>query len=131
MDAATPAAPEQKGNDMRTQIKTISGLALGLALGFGALAVPATAAAPGTAVAAQARSGIDFRVPGVRIFARADGQSTRVGLGYPGQGWEIHRAVDGTSYTCDNGVTTTVWEYGRNLRTGVVGYVPSCNTVIV
>ncbi|MEU6796600.1 hypothetical protein ABZ907_33320 [Nonomuraea wenchangensis] len=116
---------------MRTHLR----LALGLALGLAALAAPATAAVAAAATPAaqapSARSGVDFRVPGVRIFSRPDGGSTRVGLGYPGQGWDIQGTGYGTSYTCDNGVTTTTWEHGRNIRTGVVGWVPSCNTVIV
>ncbi|MGW2150007.1 hypothetical protein ACWCOT_37270 [Nonomuraea bangladeshensis] len=116
---------------MRAHIR----LTLGLALGLAALAAPATlavtASATQAAQAQSARSGVDFRVAGVRIFSRPDGGATRVGLGYPGQGWDIQGTGYGTAYTCDNGVTTTSWEHGRNIRTGVVGWVPSCNTVIV
>ncbi len=116
---------------MRAQIR----FALGLALGLAALATPAASVASAVkasaAQAQSARSGVDFRVPGVRIFSRPDGGATRVGLGYPGQGWDLQSTGYGTAYTCDNGVTTTTWEHGRNIRTGVVGWVPSCNTVIV
>ncbi|TDC99632.1 hypothetical protein E1292_31200 [Nonomuraea deserti] len=79
--------------------------------------------------AAQRAVRYDFRVPGVRIFARPDGGSTRNGLGYPGQGFEVDNFAAGAPYTCDNGVTTSDWEHGRNVATGVVGWVPSCNTV--
>ncbi|TDD08772.1 hypothetical protein [Nonomuraea diastatica] len=71
---------------------------------------------------AQRAVRFDFRVPGVRIFARPDGGPTRQGLGYPGQGFEVDNFAAGAPYTCD-------WEHGRNVATGVVGWVPSCNTV--
>ncbi|TDE30795.1 hypothetical protein E1295_40775 [Nonomuraea mesophila] len=116
--------------------KTIRTTALALvaaaALPLAAAALP-LAAVPAQAVVAedtaQRAVRFDFRVPGVRIFARPDGRSTRHGLGYPGQGFEVDGFAAGTPYTCDNGVTTSDWEHGRNVATGVVGWVPSCNTV--
>jgi hypothetical protein len=51
------------------------------------------------------------------------------GLGYPGQGFilDFYRYTD--RYTCDNGASDNVWYYGRNVGTGVTGYVPLCNLV--
>ena len=71
----------------------------------------------------------DFRVPGVRIW-REPRVSIVDGLGYPGQIFDtdITDVVGGT-YTCDNGVTTDIWDHGRNRATGVVGWVPICNLI--
>jgi hypothetical protein len=116
---------------MRTTLKTVA-LTLAAAALTAALPTAASAeVASRTAAAGQAQAPAlyDFRVPGVRIFSRPDGNSSRNGLGYPGQGWDTNHGATGTWYTCDNGVSTTWWEYGRNVATGVVGWVPSCNTI--
>ncbi|GAA5037951.1 hypothetical protein HNP84_003232 [Thermocatellispora tengchongensis] len=94
----------------------------------------AQAAAPGAVEAGHAVVRADpvrwdFRVPGVRIFLRAHAGSPVLGLGYPGQGFETERFDWGPEYVCDNGSIATLWGYGRNLATGVRGFVPSCNLV--
>lgn len=55
--------------------------------------------------------------------------ATVVGYGKPGDGFDIDLIVAvKTPYTCDNGVTTLTWIHGTDHRTGISGYVPTCNT---
>ena len=70
----------------------------------------------------------DFRVPGVVIWDNPLTTARRVGLGYPGQKFDAIRGSGPWDYyRCDNGVTSNFWIYGRNVATGVVGWVPDCN----
>ncbi|MEU9838568.1 hypothetical protein AB0C69_05020 [Actinomadura sp. NPDC048032] len=70
----------------------------------------------------------DFRVPGVVIWDNPLNTARRVGLGYPGQKFDAIRGSGPWDYySCDNGVTSNFWIYGRNMATGVVGWVPDCN----
>ncbi|GAA3310165.1 hypothetical protein [Streptomyces cinereospinus] len=106
-----------------------------MALSLAPLAAAAPAHGEGSGVTpppagTAAARGLDFRVPGVIIWATPLQPSTRLGLGSPGQGFEmISNGGPWDYYTCDNGVTTNFWLYGRNLATNVVGYVPDCNLV--
>lgn len=97
------------------------------ALLAGAAALPAPAGA--SADRRVVIPAYDFRVPGVRIFKWPTPAGPIMGLGYPGQGFDYQHTVSGAGYTCDNGGHTTRWEYGRNIATGVWGYVPTCNAV--
>lgn len=86
----------------------------------------ATVSAKAGPLAPQAYT--DFRVPGVRIWKGPSASTTIMGLGYPGQGYNVYDVYGGTeSYTCDNGQTTWTWIHGWDVATGVAGYVPSCN----
>ncbi|MGI5207522.1 hypothetical protein ACQEU6_38840 [Spirillospora sp. CA-108201] len=70
----------------------------------------------------------DFRVAGVVIWDNPLNTANRVGLGYPGQKFDAIRGSGPWDYyRCDNGVTSNFWIYGRNVATGVVGWVPDCN----
>jgi len=71
----------------------------------------------------------DFTVSGVRIWSDDNPHSTILGLGYPGQGFNVDLVYGSDySYTCDNGVTTWTWLHGYDIATGVTGFVPTCNT---
>ncbi|MCO5967982.1 MULTISPECIES: hypothetical protein [Actinoallomurus] len=97
-----------------------------------ALMAGATVAAVGPLAApADAGTGTDFRVAGVRIWANGalnDPYSGILGLGYPGQGFDVDMVYSAPAYTCDNGVTSWTSLHGRDIATGVTGFVPSCNT---
>ncbi|MEV0660794.1 hypothetical protein ACIBI3_11495 [Actinomadura luteofluorescens] len=85
-------------------------------------------AAPRRAAASHADRYPDFRVPGVVIWDNPLNTARRVGLGYPGQKFDAIRGSGPWDYySCDNGVTSNFWIYGRNMATGVVGWVPDCN----
>lgn len=103
-----------------------------MALTFASLAATTSAqAAPppsSTAQSSVAQHELDFRVPGVIIWSTPIEGARRLGLGSPGQGFELIKGSGPWEYyTCDNGVTTTYWLYGRNIATRVEGYVPDCN----
>ncbi|MCK2219525.1 hypothetical protein MF672_037895 [Actinomadura sp. ATCC 31491] len=81
---------------------------------------------PATVPAAQAARIYDFAVPGVIIWNGPSASSGRNGLGYPGQGFAPDRSEEHELYRCDQ-FESTLWHHGRNLATGVVGWVPACN----
>lgn len=70
---------------------------------------------------------LDFAVPGVVIWAEPRRGAARNGLGYPGQGFDSQRLERHQHYTCDMGASD-LWHFGRNMTTGVSGWVPACNT---
>ena len=83
------------------------------------------------APSADAATRVDFKVAGVRIWSNHTSNSTVVGLGYPGQKYDVTEVYGGNaneSYICANGVKTWTWLKGRDVATGVAGYVPHCNT---
>jgi hypothetical protein len=75
----------------------------------------------------SARRPLDFAVPGVVIWSAPRSGSARNGLGYPGQGLDSQRLERHEHYTCDMGASD-LWHFGRNMTTGVSGWVPACNT---
>ncbi|MFF5260198.1 hypothetical protein ACFY4C_14715 [Actinomadura viridis] len=97
----------------------------------GLLSIAATAAQAAPAGPAQtsahAAQRLDFRAPGIIIWKEPRKDSTRMGLGYPGQGFESDRVEKHAYYMCDNGLDTEWWYHGRNVGTGVTGWVPACN----
>ncbi|MCO5968701.1 hypothetical protein [Actinoallomurus soli] len=94
-----------------------------------ALMAGAMVAAVGPLAApADAGTGTDFRVAGVRIWASDNPYSGILGLGYPGQGFDVDTVYTSAAYTCDNGVTSWGALHGRDIATGVTGFVPICNT---
>ncbi|MDH6577300.1 hypothetical protein [Kitasatospora sp. MAP5-34] len=120
----------------RTKIKLIAALSCGVVALAPTAAVAAAGSGAGAATSAQAAPQApadphppyraEFFVPGVIIWSAPDGQSTRLGLGYPGQGFAVDDNADGSNYTCDL-TSTTFWLHGQDIATGVVGWVPSCN----
>lgn len=79
--------------------------------------------------AVKPESRVDFSGTGVRIFSQASAGSSVVGHGNQGDyATELDGNVPhGEPYTCDHGGTSTGWLHVRNDRTGVTGFVPSCN----
>jgi hypothetical protein len=71
----------------------------------------------------------DFRTSGVIIWSQASQNSAHNGLGYPGQGFDWVNIWDKGLYNCDNGQSTNSWYEGRDIATGVYGYVPGCNLI--
>jgi hypothetical protein len=71
----------------------------------------------------------DFRAPGVIIWSQFGGGGVRLGLGYPGQGFNFFDEANSNAYKCTNGVTSTWWFDGTDEATGVTGWVPACNLV--
>ncbi|MCG5218501.1 hypothetical protein [Streptosporangium sp. KLBMP 9127] len=112
-------------------IKRTVAAALTMALtGGGLLLGPAAQAATGTDQRAPGHATaqrVDFALPGVIIWRQPTSQSSRNGLGYPGQGFQIDRVEIHGNYACQTGLSSNQWSHGRNLATGVVGWVPACN----
>ncbi|MFB4281947.1 MULTISPECIES: hypothetical protein [unclassified Nonomuraea] len=100
---------------MHIRRATMAGLLAALTLGG---LVPAETA--------QARRLYDFGAQGVIIWSEPRAGSGRNGLGYAGQGFEANRSEEHGLYRCDN-FESTLWHHGRNVTTGVVGWVPACN----
>ncbi|TDD17003.1 hypothetical protein [Nonomuraea diastatica] len=68
----------------------------------------------------------DFGALGVVIWSEPRAGSGRAGVGYAGQGFESDRSEEHGLYRCDF-FESTLWHHGRNVATGVVGWVPACN----
>lgn len=106
---------------------------LGTALAVCSLLLgPAALAASGPAdqrltASHQARRLLDFGVQGAIIWNEPRAGSGRNGLGYAGQGFDSDRQEEHALYQCGNGQSTHTWFHGRNVTTGVVGWVPGCN----
>ena len=80
-----------------------------------------------TVRASHARANTDFYEPGTSIRRRADVSSARVGLGYPGQGFNTVDIVRGSYVSeCSNNKYPYWWNYGQDVATGVNGYVAHC-----
>ncbi|MEU6793730.1 hypothetical protein ABZ907_18680 [Nonomuraea wenchangensis] len=69
----------------------------------------------------------DFAVPDVVIWSEPAAGSGRLGLGQPGESFALHRSEEHELYRCGR-FESTLWHHGRNLATGVTGWVPACNT---
>ncbi|MFI7639378.1 hypothetical protein [Nonomuraea sp. NPDC049400] len=80
------------------------------------------------AQAARAASLYDFAGQGVIIWSEPRAGSTPVGLGHPGQGFESDRSQEHEPYRCDL-FDSTLWHHGRNVTTGVAGWVAACDLV--
>ncbi|MFB4317398.1 hypothetical protein [Actinomadura sp. 21ATH] len=107
-----------------SHLRCLAAVAMATALTAGATATAAQAAAgppPG-------QGGHDFAYAGVIIWAEPRAGSTQTGRGYPGQGWRTDRVEQHAEYQCETH-STDWWHYGRNLATGVVGWVPGCNLI--
>ncbi|MEO3872430.1 hypothetical protein ABGB18_26755 [Nonomuraea sp. B12E4] len=79
-----------------------------------------------TAQAASAARLYDFAAQGVIIWSQPRAGSSRNGLGYAGQGFQSDRVERHALYQCDH-FASDEWHHGRNVTTGVVGWVPACN----
>lgn len=114
---------------MNIRRASAAGLIVALAAG-GLLTGTAAAASAKPAdqreAAAQRAKRVDFAYQGVVIWNEPRAGSHRNGLGYPGQGFDIDRVEEHGLYRCDQGQSTQ-WSHGRNVATGVVGWVPACN----
>lgn len=109
----------------------MTGLVVALAAGGLLVGPTALAAVPAPAdqrptASHQVGRQLDFAVPGVIIWNEPREGSGRNGQGYPGQWFDTDRAEEHALYRCDNGQSTR-WFHGRNVKTGVVGWVPGCN----
>ncbi|MGW5160442.1 hypothetical protein ACWEPN_33645 [Nonomuraea wenchangensis] len=69
----------------------------------------------------------DFAVPDVVIRSEPTASSGQVGLGQPGESFALHRSEEHELYRCGP-FGSTLWHHGRNLATGVTGWVPACDT---
>jgi hypothetical protein len=66
----------------------------------------------------------DFRIPAVVIWCTPG--STREGIGSPGDGFEVDEKIFADMVSCGDGEMTNVWYHGRDIRTGVAGWVSAC-----
>lgn len=86
---------------------------------LGGAGVPAEAAAPAGFL-------YDFGARDVVIWSEPREGSGRNGLGGPGQGFESNRSEEHDFFSCGH-FDSTLWHHGRNVHTGVIGWVPACN----
>ncbi|SMC66652.1 hypothetical protein SAMN05660733_00925 [Lentzea albidocapillata] len=90
-----------------------------------AVTVAALAGMTLTAMPASAAVQRDYQVQGASIRASAHGDSTRVGLGYIGQGLTAYCGKFGP--TGKGSTAVLYWIHHRNNRTGVTGWTAGGN----
>jgi hypothetical protein len=83
-------------------------------------------AAPASAGVPQVKRLYDYAAQGVIIWSDPWAGSGRNGLGYTGQGFESDRVEVHGTYRCDLSASDA-WHHGRNVTTGVLGWVPACD----
>ncbi|QYC39511.1 hypothetical protein Nocox_09455 [Nonomuraea coxensis DSM 45129] len=78
-------------------------------------------------VPASAARLYDFAVPDVVLWSEPTASSLQNGLGQPGEGFALYRSEEHELHRC-GWFESTLWHHGRNLATGVTGWVPACDT---
>ncbi|MGW0810037.1 hypothetical protein [Nonomuraea sp. NPDC002799] len=95
-------------------------------IGRAATAGLLTALTLGGPVPAQAARLYDFGSQGVVIWSEPRADSGRNGLGHPGQGFESVWSQQHGLFRCAD-FESTLWHHGRNVTTGISGWVPACD----